>query len=435
MNSARIAFRNLSRQKKRSFLLGGAIAFGILIITLVNAFTAGVVENVQENFSHFLAGHIFLSGYEKSSSGRLVGVIRDDKILADAIRQIEQDSLRYIARRSSLNGVLIFEGENVRQQVVGVKWNEERYLKDRLVLREGSIEAVIDEPRSLVLNEKVAERLGVAIGETLLVQMQTVTGQQNVGEFILAATSVDTGIFSSVSAYGHRAHVNHLINIEPEEYVTLGIFLEDMGRMEVEAQRLYQALQQQVPLFPRAAGPQALRELMTDMAEEQWEGTRYQLSTISDYLEPLNQIASTLNIVGLVVVLILFVIIMVGITNTFRMIIYERTREIGTMRALGLQRGSVRWLFLLEALFLALGGALVGLAGAFVAGLVLSLINFGMDNQFFVILREGHLSFKVLPAQLIGNIAIVAVLTLIAALVPAGRASRLDPAHALRKTY
>ncbi|MBN1834647.1 MAG: ABC transporter permease, partial [Spirochaetales bacterium] len=341
MNSARIAFRNLSRQKKRSFLLGGAIAFGILIISLVNSFTAGVVENVQENFSHFLAGHIFLTGYEKSPSGRVVSVIRDDAALTEAIRRIEQDSLRYIAKRSSLNGVLIFEGENTRQQVVGVDWDEERYLRDRLVLREGTIEAVLAEPRALVLNEKAAERLGVAVGETLLVQMQTVTGQQNVGEFILAATSVDTGIFSSMSAYGHRGHVNTLVNIEPEEYITLGIFLEDMGRMDLEAQRLYQALQDRVSLFPRAVGPQAggpqaMRGLMTQMAEEEWEGTRYQLATISDYLQPLNQIASTLNIVGLVVVLILFVIIMVGITNTFRMIIYERTREIGTMRALGL---------------------------------------------------------------------------------------------------
>jgi putative ABC transport system permease protein len=331
--------------------------------------------------------------------------------------------------------VLIFEGESARTQIVGVNWDEERYLRDRLVLREGSMEAVLAEPRSLVLNEKVAKRLGVAVGETLLVQMQTVSGQQNVGEFVLAATSVDTGIFSGMSAYGHRAHVNRLINIQPDEYITLGIFLDDMGRMEVEAQRLYLALQQRVSLFPRVSGPQAMRELMTSMAEEQWQGTRYQLSTISDFLKPLNQIASTLNIVGLVVVLILFVIIMVGITNTFRMIIYERTREIGTMRALGLQRDSVRGQFLLEALFLALGGALVGLAGAFVVGLVLSLINFGTDNQFFVILREGHLSFKVLPAQLAGNVAIVAVLTLLAALVPAGRAAKLNPADALRKTY
>ena len=51
-HSVRIAFRNLNRQKKRSFLLGGAIAFGILIVTLVNMFTGGLMENVQDNFAY-----------------------------------------------------------------------------------------------------------------------------------------------------------------------------------------------------------------------------------------------------------------------------------------------------------------------------------------------------------------------------------------------
>ena len=54
MKSILIAFRNLNRQKKRSFLLGGAIAFGILIITLINGFTGSFVKNVGENFSHLL---------------------------------------------------------------------------------------------------------------------------------------------------------------------------------------------------------------------------------------------------------------------------------------------------------------------------------------------------------------------------------------------
>ena len=47
MNSLRIAFRNLSRQKKRSFLLGGAIAFGIMIITLVNSIGHVLAESVS----------------------------------------------------------------------------------------------------------------------------------------------------------------------------------------------------------------------------------------------------------------------------------------------------------------------------------------------------------------------------------------------------
>jgi putative ABC transport system permease protein len=435
MNSLRIAFRNLSRQKKRSFLLGGAIAFGILIITLVNSFTAGFVENVQENFSHFFAGHVFLYGYEKSPSGRLITVIRDDKVLIETIESLKNLPIQYLSRRSSLDGTLIFEGESISQEVVGVNWQEERYLSDRLILREGSMERVLADPRALILNEKMAQRLNVQVGDTLLVQLQTVTGQQNVGEFILAATSIDTGFFSAVSAYAHRSHVNRLLNIAEDEYISLGLFLEDMLLMERAAQMLTGALEDKVSLVPRFSGPQGFQEQRNRLLEEQWEGTRYQLFTIGDFLEPLNQVASTLNTVGLVVVLILFVIIMVGVTNTFRMVIHERTREIGTMRSLGLQRGGVRGLFLLEALLLSLGGAVVGLAAAFVVALVLSLISFGTDSQFFIILREGHLLFKVLPARIAGNILIVGVLTLLAALLPASRAAKMDPAHALRKTY
>jgi len=57
-----IALRNLNRQKKRSFLLGGAIAFGILIVTVINGFTGSFILNVSENFSNILAGHIFIQG-------------------------------------------------------------------------------------------------------------------------------------------------------------------------------------------------------------------------------------------------------------------------------------------------------------------------------------------------------------------------------------
>ncbi len=435
MNSLRIAFRNLSRQKKRSFLLGGAIAFGIMIIILVNSFTAGFVENVQENFSHLFAGHVFLFGYEKSPSGRLITVIRDDKVLIETIESLENLPIQYLSRRSSLDGTLIFEGESIRQEVAGVNWQEERYLSERLILREGSMERVLADPRALILNEKTAAQLNVEIGDTLLVQLQTVTGQQNVGEFILAATSIDTGFFSTLSAYAHRSHVNRLLNIAEDEYISLGLFLEDMQLMERAAQMLRDALEDKVSLVPRFSGPQGFQEQRNQLLEEQWEGTRYQLFTIGDFLEPLNQVASTLNTVGLVVVLILFLIIMVGVTNTFRMVIHERTREIGTMRSLGLQRGGVRTLFLLEALLLSVGGAVVGLVAAFLVALVLSLINFGTDSQFFIILREGHLLFKVLPVRIAGNIVIVGVLTLLAALIPAGRAAKMDPAHALRKTY
>ncbi len=439
MRNLRIAFRNLSRQKKRSFLLGGAIAFGVLIITLVNSFTAGFVENIQENLSHFLAGQIFIQGYEKTDSGRLVSVIRDDRALLEAVRQAGIDPGR-VSRRSTLDGNLIFEGASGQQQIVGVDWQRERALQSRLVLREGDLQSFLRDPKGLILNEKVAKQLNVRVAETVLVQLRTVTGQQNVGEFHLSATSVDTGLLSAVLAYAHQAHVNQLLDIGPQAYISLGIYLQSGANVELEAQRLYRALQKDVQVFPRspsqaAAGPEALREQRRQMLESTWQGTKYRLTTINDFLGPVNRVASVLNTIGLVVVIILLVIIMVGVTNTFRMVMYERTREIGTMRALGMQRGNVRGLFLLEALFLSLGGVLVGLAAAAIVAVAVSLPNWGTDTGFFIFLRQGHLSFKVMPAQMIGNVVLVAGLTVLAALFPASRAARMEPAAALHKTY
>lgn len=111
---------------------------------------------------------------------------------------------------------------------------------------------------------------------------------------------------------------------------------------------------------------------------------------------------------------------------------YERIREIGTMRAVGVQRGEIRGLFLYEALFLAIGGAVAGIALSLVLMGILSLFNFGMDSPIFLIMKNGHLSFFVPPFRAIFNVLLIAILTLAAAFFPARNAARLEPAEALR---
>jgi len=102
------------------------------------------------------------------------------------------------------------------------------------------------------------------------------------------------------------------------------------------------------------------------------------------------------------------------------------------MRALGMQRGEVRNLFILEALFLALGGAVAGIALAALVMGGLSLIDWGMDTPMFLLLKNGHMSFRVPPVQLIGNILLISILTVLAAFMPARKAAKLTPAEALR---
>ncbi len=438
MKSILIAFRNLNRQKKRSFLLGGAIAFGIFIIIIIDGFTGSFVQNIGDNFSHLFAGHIFVSGIEKTESGRQVEIIHDGKVLTDAVRD-SKIPVEYLTKSSGFRGTLIFQNNSVTQQVVGTDWNDSSFIRDRLVLKAGSFQNM-NNPEGLIISDKVAAKLKVQVGDTVLAQLRTATGQANVGEFEIAAISYDPGFFGSISAYATIQHVNELLNIAPDEYQTLGIFLDSFQQTDPAATKLYDTLATRVSMFkrepPSSQSQNPMQAMMKQAKDESWQGTRYRLFTLNDILNSfhLPQIVAAINTAGLIILLILFVIVMVGITNTFRMIMFERTKEIGTMRALGMQRNSVRNLFLLEALFLSLGGAIAGLVVATIVMGGLHLIYWGTNTPLFLFLKEGHMTFSLSPLQVIGYIILVALLTLLAAYFPARGAARLNPAAALGAT-
>ena len=82
------------------------------------------------------------------------------------------------------------------------------------------------------------------------------------------------------------------------------------------------------------------------IAEEPWEGTKFFVMTLNEMMEPIVAAMRILDGIALGIFVILLVITGVGILNTFRMIIIERTREIGTMRAFGMQKKTVRSIFL-----------------------------------------------------------------------------------------
>ena len=438
---AKIAFRNLNRQKKRSFLLGGAIAFGIFIVTVINGFTGSFRSNIAANMAQLYAGHVFVEGVEKTASGKPVTVFRDDTPVITALKEIGIDP-DTIARRSYLDGTLVFAGKKAIQNIYGADLESERFLRDRLQLKSGSWDNLTD-PHALILSEGVAKRLNIAVGDRLLVQLKTITGQNNLGEFILAGISTDMGLFSSSIAYAHRAYVNELLTLAPNEYQLLGIFIKDISKSEVLASTLNESLKKNAQVFELPAASlantsqlqQSRYNRLAKLAKnETWEGTKYRVFTINDLISQIDSIVQSINIVSLVILVVLFLIIMVGIANTFRMIMYERVREIGTMRAMGLQRNETRNLFLLEAIFLSTGGTLAGWIFSALVMVILSLINFGTATVFALFLENGHLAFFVPPLQALGNYVLIMVLTLLAALAPANAAAKLQPAEALRNT-
>ena len=446
MNISKISMRNITRQKKRSFLLGGAIAFGIFIIITIGSFTTGMTETLKENFTSIMGGHIYILGTETLESGRIVQVIGDTEDLERAISTVDDLVEEYHVRSQVRMGEIIFGSKSTTLQVSGIDWRKEQLLKNTLTIADGTLDD-IESAGSLLIPEKVADKLGVIPGETVLIRMDTVTGQKNVGEFTVAAIIQEQESFSFISAaYTEMGYLNELIGLEPDEYQYLNLHLKDIERMDVAADRLVSELEK-TSLVDTGDGEdeeegQDRRHGMMFgggmsgvAADEPWEGTKFSITNLNDIMEPVLQLVNILNIVSMVLFIILMLITMVGLINTFRMVLIERTKEIGTMRAIGMHRGSVRSIFLLEALYLSFFGAAAGILLSFSTTIIAGLIRFTSDSPLGLFLHNGRLQFITSPGSVIQVVVMLAVMTLISVYLPARKAAKLKVVDALRAQY
>lgn len=121
------------------------------------------------------------------------------------------------------------------------------------------------------------------------------------------------------------------------------------------------------------------------------------------------------------------IVALFGIANTMAMSVLERTREIGIMKALGARPRDIRRLFLLEATAIGLMGGLVGLGLAALGGLAAG----GLARRFLE-LPESVTLFHISAWLAAGSVIFSTFVSVVAGLVPAVRASRLDPVRALR---
>ncbi len=117
-----------------------------------------------------------------------------------------------------------------------------------------------------------------------------------------------------------------------------------------------------------------------------------------------------------------------GIINTLVIAVMERTREIGLQKALGMGRFRVFLLFALESILIGFWGALLGIGGAVVAGTAANAFLASTYLESF----EGFNLFAFKPLALGAVMLLVCVVAFIAGVMPAIRASRLNPIEALR---
>jgi len=144
-------------------------------------------------------------------------------------------------------------------------------------------------------------------------------------------------------------------------------------------------------------------------------------------------LADTLQIVFNVLILIIAVVAIIVIMNTLVISVIERTGEIGTMRALGAQKRTVRRMFVFETLSISLVFGLIGVAvGAIVIG-ILNVTGVAAPNQFFQILFGGEVLHPVLPlSSLLYALGIMVAIGIVASLYPVVVALKIQPVQAIQ---
>ena len=220
---------------------------------------------------------------------------------------------------------------------------------------------------------------------------------------------------------------------------TIGIFLKNENQQDDVANRLQKRLSEHGPVTDRIFAAQLnsvnpSQEILRQLNEGTWKGQKYAVMTFYDFAPQMVTLSQTIQRISLGVLLVLLLVTMIGISNTFRMIVHERKGEIGTMRSCGVSRFKVSLLFLSEAGFLSVIGAVVGLALALIIMQIISFIPISIDSWMSMLTTNGHFLWILSPAVICLKFLLTAVLAVLAALGPAVRAANMIPAEALRSS-
>ncbi len=423
----RLGIRNLTRQKRRFALLIASVGLGFLIITVMNAVSGGMTRSINLSAARHYAGHLFVLGHQKVPY--YTPVIRDDRALIEAVAAADIEP-RLVVRRTNYfeRGMLYFAGSSARQKrITGVDWSVEEEIFRRMDFISGGVDNLAGS-NGILISEPIAETLNVRVGDDILVQVETVSGQRNTGVFVLRGIFRDSSIFGYYSSFVDLRRLNRLIGLGDDEYTVLGLYLDDLRHAESAAQWLYRELSSRVAMFP----PVDTQPDLWAHLDKQWDGVKYAVLTLDGYLYQVRDLLSAFDAAAYFLMALVVGMVMIGITVTYRVIVFERTREIGTMRALGMSRSYVVALFLVEAVILALAAMLIGGIGALLSLIAVSSLSFDWIPGFEIFMERGHIA-PFLPLHLaILNVVIICVVTLVAAWAPSRSAARVEPSEALR---
>jgi len=399
-----MAWRNVWRNRRRTLIALLAIALGLALLVFMDGLIGGSRQAIYGNAVRLQGGNVQVHapGYREKAKRLPLLPLADANVVVQAA--LAQPQVVATSRRINTGGFVSSRKATLPVRISGIEPEQESpvgLLAANIV--QGRYLAADDEDLILI-GLAMADRLKVGVGDRI-----TLVGRAT-HEQMRRRTMTVVGIYNlglpeaeKRMVYVSLAEAQTLFDLR-DQATEVAVALESVG----QEQPVVAALQAALPGYEVAS----------------WEELNPEMKQSLDVDELF------MNIFGLVVLLIAGV----GILNLLLMAVFERTREIGLLAAMGLKRREILVLFLLEGVLIGLLGAL---AGCVLGGLVVSAVGqVGIElsvaelGEMMALL--GDRLYPELQVDLLVERALtVAVIAALASLYPAWQASRREPAEAL----
>jgi putative ABC transport system permease protein len=271
------------------------------------------------------------------------------------------------------------------------------------------------------------------VGDAVTISAPTTRGTNNTVDVRVVAIAHSLGLLSTWNSFIPIDTLRKLYQFNQDSTGVVQIMLDrkDLDRKipEISA-RLRTALEQNGwRVMP--ADPRAFWMKFQSVSREDWTGQKLDVTSWEDEISFMTWTLKALQGMSVVLIAILVAIIIIGIMNTMWIAIRERTREIGTLRAIGMHRREVLWMFLLESIMLGLLSTVTGvLVGAAIAtGLNALHVHVPTGLQFFLMSPFLHIAIH--GSALVQSVVAITFVTALAAFYPSLRAARLRPVVAM----
>ncbi len=417
-----LALKNLLEQKKRYALMATAIALGFFLMTILSALSEGALDTIRLKSARYFSGQLCIYG--------LNGKVREVENPDFYIEKIQQESLPIdaVAKRSILYDYsepkLFYNGSYALiRKLIGVNFEQEKAQLESLPFVEGGI------GDGILISRAITDDIGAKVGDTVTLSANTVTGQAN------TITVPIAGIFDEINLFGYSVYmqrelVNELAGLKSDYVSEIAVYTKNDASLNSLGNKLRDLFKDNIEVLPPVLNRDEFNIALYDVPEGQ---RALLIVSIDAQLEEITLLLMAFEICTYFVLIVFMLITSVGIINTYRVIIYNRTGEIGTMRAIGIHKSTILHLFLIEALFLSIFAIIIGFIAAVLALQLTHVFPLELNPAVSMFTEYNRLQFSIKLTNMGINMVLIILSVMIAVWRPAKNATTISPADALRK--